>query len=514
MRKKRAVWNTFSNLLLQVIVAITGLLVPKFILSIYGSTINGMINSISQFLTYAALVEMGVGNAAIVALYRPLAENDWDSTNAVLSSTKRRYLFSGIVYVSIVIFLGSIYPIIISENNLNYQFVFFMVIVIAGTNALDYFILGKYKVFLSANQMYYILNIAKGISTLFTTVFSCILLLNAFPIIAVKLVAVGVHLGEILVIRRYVHRLYPNISFSSKKKVHISQQANALIHQLCCTVIYNTDLIVLTIFLPKESLKEVSVYTVYLIVLGMMTNLVKTLTDGMNSTFGDIIIREKQEQLVNYYNLYEFIVTIVVYILYSCFIVLIIPFVACYTHGVTDVNYIRISLAVLFGLAGITAQIKDASGVLIAAAGHYKQTQKYVIFEAVTNIVISIILVRKYGIEGVLIGTIVSHVLADFGYIRYVNKNILHVSNEKILRRIVRNSLFMCVVVPIEFNFTRTIDNWIIWVIFAGIITAINGIAYIAFNMLVEKELYRQVKDEIKGKCKKILNRREEDKWS
>ena len=42
---------------------------------------------------------------------------------------------------------------------------------------------------------------------------------------------------------------------------------------------------------------------------------------------------------------------------------------------------------------------------MVFAAGHYKQTQLSAIIEAVINIVVSVVLVSKWGLVGVAIGT-------------------------------------------------------------------------------------------------------------
>ena len=55
-----------ASLLLQVIVLLSGLILPRFILEAYGSSVNGMITSVNQFLTYLGLAEAGVGTASCV----------------------------------------------------------------------------------------------------------------------------------------------------------------------------------------------------------------------------------------------------------------------------------------------------------------------------------------------------------------------------------------------------------------------------------------------------------------
>ncbi len=55
MKASRAYRNIISNFAVQIISAIAGIIIPKLIIIQYGSTINGMVGSVGQFLMYAGL---------------------------------------------------------------------------------------------------------------------------------------------------------------------------------------------------------------------------------------------------------------------------------------------------------------------------------------------------------------------------------------------------------------------------------------------------------------------------
>ncbi len=57
MRSKKAILNIITSLLLQVVVLICGFIVPKLIITNFGSDVNGLISSITQFLAYISLLE-------------------------------------------------------------------------------------------------------------------------------------------------------------------------------------------------------------------------------------------------------------------------------------------------------------------------------------------------------------------------------------------------------------------------------------------------------------------------
>ena len=61
MRTKKAIYNSISKLLYEVVAAVSGLILPRLILSNFGSDYNGVIASISQFIGYTSLLTAGVG---------------------------------------------------------------------------------------------------------------------------------------------------------------------------------------------------------------------------------------------------------------------------------------------------------------------------------------------------------------------------------------------------------------------------------------------------------------------
>ena len=59
--KNKLKWNSISAILLQVVTAVSGIILPRIIITNYGSGVNGLIASITQFLSYIALLETGIG---------------------------------------------------------------------------------------------------------------------------------------------------------------------------------------------------------------------------------------------------------------------------------------------------------------------------------------------------------------------------------------------------------------------------------------------------------------------
>ena len=103
---KKIKLNFIFGLLAQVISLLVGIIVPRLFIVNYGSEVNGYINSINQIFVYVALLEAGVGSAAVYSLYAPVGSDDKNKINGILSATNKYYTRTGFLYLSIVIVLS------------------------------------------------------------------------------------------------------------------------------------------------------------------------------------------------------------------------------------------------------------------------------------------------------------------------------------------------------------------------------------------------------------------------
>ena len=62
--------------------------------NVFGSEVNGLVNSIAQFLGVISFLELGVGAVVQFALYKPLAEKNQEDVSKIISSANKgfRYL--------------------------------------------------------------------------------------------------------------------------------------------------------------------------------------------------------------------------------------------------------------------------------------------------------------------------------------------------------------------------------------------------------------------------------------
>ena len=99
MRSKRTFYNIFSSLLLKIVIIINGLIIPNIIIKNFGSNVNGLISSITQFLGYITLLEAGVGPVIKSLLYKPIAQNDLKQVSNILIASEKFFRHIALIFI-------------------------------------------------------------------------------------------------------------------------------------------------------------------------------------------------------------------------------------------------------------------------------------------------------------------------------------------------------------------------------------------------------------------------------
>lgn len=500
MRNKQAAKNMIANVFLQGIIFLSGIVLPRFFLQEYGSSINGMVTSINQFLVYLGLAEAGVGTASVVALYAPLAKEDKDGVNAILSASRRFYNRSGYLFGSLVIAFMLVYPYLIT-GQLSASLVRTMILVLASSILVDYFLLGKYKVLLTANQEGYVVAYVQAVGTMLNMIVSIVLIYCHVHVLLVKAVATLVYILRFFFVKAYVVKHYPEVDYKVVPKMEgLNQRSAALLHQIVGVIVNNTDVVLLTVCLGAKSLIEVSVYGIYNMVVYAVNLMMDSFSNGLTAGFGEVISKGEKAVLKRSFSNYEYIYMMILFWVFTCMMVLIVPFVMVYTLDVSDADYIRPLSAVLFSVLVILQNIRIPGLTIICAAGHFRETRKQAILEAVINMGVSLLFVWDYGINGVLLGTVCSYGYRSLEVVLYNRKHFVDGTGKATFYRIIRNLAISCVCIWIGFQLVpQSMESFIQWGLFAAVIAGISGISLIVVNYIFERQEFRSAVQRLKS---------------
>ncbi|MEI3434538.1 MAG: polysaccharide biosynthesis C-terminal domain-containing protein [Clostridia bacterium] len=503
MRSKKAILNIITSLLLQVVVLICGFIVPKLIITKFGSNVNGLISSITQFLAYITLLEAGFGPVVKAALYKPIASKNKKQIENILKASEKFFRVIALIFIAYLIVLSITYPAIVSSQ-FAYMYTLSLVLIISISTLAEYYFGMTYKLYLQAEQKTYITSIIQMVGYILNTLAIIVLVKCNASIQVVKLVSSIIFVLRPIVQNIYVRKKY-NINLKdADKDYQLKQKWDGLAQHIAAVIHNNTDITILTFF---TQITEVSVYSVYYLVVKGIKSIIQAFTGGIDASFGDMIAKGEKEQLNKSFKTYELFYYTITTIAYTCTILLIVPFITVYTLGITDANYIRPVFATLLVLGEFVWAIRLPYSSITLAAGHFKQTQKGAWVEAFSNIIISVILVWKFGIVGVAIGTLVAMLIRTIEFVYHTNKYILERKQSKSLIRFGIIALQLIAVALLSKLLpTYEFTNYFIWIKYACMVLVLTIIIVLPVNLIV----YRNDAKDLLGIVKRNILRKKE----
>lgn len=404
----------------QVVTLVLGIIIPRLVLVNLGSEANGLLNTISNVLVYVALLEAGVGEASRQALYGPVGRQDYENINSVLAATDHFYKRTGRWYFAIILLLTFMFPLTLDSELPRWQIM--SVMFLSGMpGVIKYYYQGKFNILLRTEGKGYILTNISTAVHVGTSLSKIVLLLAGADIVGLQVMYLGFNLLQVGGLALYIHRNYPWINLKVKPNFEsIAQSKNVLVHQISSLVFFNTDSLLLSYFC---GLKAVSVYSIYTMLFGFISTAI-----GYFSSI-DFILgqnfhtdRKRYMKLIDTYECFNMTLTFCLFCIANIFIN---PFLKLYTAGVTDIEYVDKFLPYLLIMTYLLSNGRVSSSLTINFAGHFKQTQYRSLLESAINIVVSLLCVWKFGIYGVLMGTIAALLYRTNDMILYANRKIL-----------------------------------------------------------------------------------------
>lgn len=497
--KKELAYTTIASLCNQLIAIICGLILPRLILVSFGSQINGLVNSISQFLSIICFLDLGISSVVQSALYRPLVDNSCEEISAIIKSATIFFRKIATIMVVYVIVIVAIYPYI-SGKEFSWWYSATLIGAMAINTFSQYYFGMAYKILILADQKGYIVYLIESITMIINLLISIFLLEVGASIQIVKLCSSIIFLVRPIVFAVYVNRNYKlnmKIVYSEEP---IKQKWNGIAQHIASVVLTSTDTIVLTFF---STLSNVSVYAVYNLVITGVKQLLLAITNGILPVMGEYWAKGNKEKITDTFEWIEWVIHNLTILLFGCTTVLIVPFVMIYTKGVDDAMYNQPLFAIAITLAHASHCIRLPYNYSIFAAGHYKETQSNYIITACINICISIICVKHFGLIGVAIGTLVAMIYQSMWMAYYDSKYLVKRNILRFYKQLMVDVLVSVLAGLFTFKIGVSIASVVEWIKYAVIVSIVWFVICFLINLI----FYRKNTKCIIGKISSIILR-------
>lgn len=412
-RQKNSFLNMSANFLILLTNTFLSFAVRTVFIRVLGEQYLGVTSLFSNILQVLSIAELGVGTAINYALYDPLARKDYTKVSVILGLFKKIYKIVGMIIAAVGLILVPFLPTLMKGNTVPNTLIIYLLYLF---NTVSMYFISYKDTLITADQKYYKLARIVFLSnvTIYVSQILVLVLFKSFVLyfgIQIVVTLVQRILCNILITNNYSHI----IDFNSKEKVdkeeldNITTNVKAMFfHKIGYNIVNCTDNIIISAFI---NVATVGVYTNYLSLTTMINSLFYSIFTSVTSSFGNLAALESKETQENVFNKLNFLAFAVFGYATLCFLVLLKPFVTVWIgEKYVLATPIIIAMCINFYLNGIKAPLDTVK----EAAGIYKQDQFIPLCQAITNLILSIILVQKLGLIGVVLGTIISYLLFPF----------------------------------------------------------------------------------------------------
>ena len=489
-RSKHFLYNSVLSFMQQIVTMICGLILPQLILKIFGSSINGTISSITQFLGFITLLQGGVGTVARIAFYKPLAANDKYGISVAYKTVSQFYKKFSVIFCVYLLLMSVLYPLIV-KTGYNYGYVSTLVLVLGLASVFEYFFGQASQMLLYAAQKNYVYSAIQIVCTVASTIIGVYLVRAGASIHIIKIASALIYTIRPIALWLYVRRKFEIDDSCKPDKSLLSQRNAALVRHIAYYIHTSTDTVILSLF---SNVLVVSVYTVHNYVIKSLTNLVTSILGNTEVVFGDMFARGEQATMDKQIPVYDLCTKILSGSCFTTCIILISRFVSLYTKGVRDIDYYQPIFATVLILSeaiycmGITYQ-----NVYIAA-GHIHKTEWIAVTEAIINVFLSYTMVSFFGIVGVAIGTVAAMTFKTVANIWYMRKNVYKMSLRFIISSFILNIGIGAFLIYLFWTVLYfEIESYSAFFLLGGSIFVVVTLAYIVINSIFYRDMMSDV---------------------
>ncbi len=370
--------------------------------------LSGMFNSILHVL---CLSELGFGIAVVYYLYKPIAEDDQEAICQIVTYLRKMYLLIGTFVMVAGLIIMPFLPHLINgtvPQDINLYLLYLIYLV---HTALSYLLFAYKSSLLSAMQSNDIVSGTGFISMviLYGGQIIALYLTQNFYIYAFMLPVTTTLRG--ILVSLYVDKHYPHLiqraQITEQRKKEIKSKIMPLMSvKISSMLMTSIDTIVIT---AAISLEVSAIYNNYYYVLSGVLGLLTVIYESMLAGVGNSMVVESREKVMDNFHKFSYINSWLITVCSAAMLCLYQPFIRL-SFGSESV--LPIGLVILFVLYFYFTVMEKIVMLYKDAAGLWREDMLRLYAANLANIVLSIILVKPFGLYGVIGASVVAYAVS------------------------------------------------------------------------------------------------------
>lgn len=511
MNERSRTENSFRNAIValgcQFATLIISFVSRWFFIRILGSQYLGISGLFTNILSILSLADLGFSWAIGYSLYRPIVENDRDRISAIVRYFGKVYKIIAIVIfavgLALVPFLDKLVSSEITIGNVRFYYILYLI-----ETASSYLFVYK-SIILSADQREYVTKGVRTLFTLITNISKLVVLYVTKNFTAYLIVQIAGVIVTNFAISRKADKEYPFLKTNqtqldkpSKKKIFTDVKA-LFIYKIGSVILYHTDNILISVMVNTTN---VGFYSNYTLLTGTITTLSDLLFGALGASIGNKNATSDKKDLLQTFKSINFANFWVYGFCSVCLFCLMDDFIELWIgreYVLGSFSAFIISFNVFIpGMLSAVSSFRNATGL-------FTQTKYVYMITAIFNLILSVLLGKYMGLNGILLATGISRLLTNVWYEPYVLiKRFFNASYAKYLLRL--GLYYLCFLVPcfviwfIKTNFF-TLSLWSFVLETAICVIGLNAMYFALFGRSVE---FQDLKNKSLSIVRKFVGRK------
>lgn len=377
------------------------------ILYILGTEYLGLGGLFSSLLSFLSLAELGVSNALVYSMYKPIAENDSDTTCALLALYRKLYRIIGTIILAAGLICMPFLPHFIKGEcpaDINLYVLYSLYLL---NTVCSYFMFAYRGSLLYAHQR---MDVDNLINTIIPLVNWCaqMLVLLIFRsyyayVIFMPVSTIVTNFVRLYFTKKLFPKLKPQGKVSAELEKSIYKKMKALVGaKISTTILHSSDNIVISAFI---GLSMVAIYGNYHYIMNAVGGFLGIVYSSILPGIGNSLVTETIEKNYKDFKKLTFVNFWLVFWCAICLLCLYQPFMKLWAGEELLLPFSVVLLIVIYfiGYQGrkIVITYKDAAGL-------WWEDRFRPLVMAATNLIFNLILVQFIGIWGIVLSTILS----------------------------------------------------------------------------------------------------------
>lgn len=504
MRTKKIALNMLSDIIPYILIGVVGLVKVRVLINYIGDVGNGYYQLINQIITYVFLAQAGFGDAVIYKLYKPFADKNKNDINKIYSGSRKIFKIIGYIILGIIMLVSLFLYLFYGFQDGYRDSALLCFIIISTSYLIAYFGRGQtYMSVLSAAQEKYTYSIVSNSIKLL-----CDILIVVVTIIFRNLESIAITILIMKIIEEFILRLVVSKKYSWLKEVAdkdtsmVNMTKDLAWLQVGYVVLNNVDAVLLGFFSGPVM---VSIYTSYNFILRYLNEVSSRVELSAVYSFGNVFAKKEEDKIHKLFKEFMILFIILAFSLSITFMLGIRSFVNIWIgKGNYILSYVTV---VLFTTTLFLNIIYYPLLALINSNGFFKDNKNHIFVCASINVILSLILVIPFKINGILFATALAFLVNIFLKTKLVSGKVLNIKHIDLLKKYI---LLICIFVLLSISLFKIEE--IILGLNLNIITCVLllGIIFLVILLLTFIVLYLISKDtkSLVSRIKLIIKRK------